>query len=177
MTEASMASLVVRFRDFFLAADAYRRITCDVMGLSVPEGMALAHLFINGSQTPSALAARLGMTSAATTALLDRLEVAGLAARRPNPADRRSVLVDSTALGKAQIGTISALYTADIVAAVEGVEPEQVDSMIQILGAVAALFRARANDRAGLGAEFTRLFAASRPQERRSGDKEQQPLV
>ncbi len=43
--------------------------------------------------TPIALSRYLGITSASTTALLDRLEQTGHVRRDPNPRDRRSVLI------------------------------------------------------------------------------------
>lgn len=43
--------------------------------------------------TPSDIARTLGTSSAATTAIVDRLEGAGLLSRSPNPLDRRSVVL------------------------------------------------------------------------------------
>ena len=43
--------------------------------------------------TPTQLGRRLSMSSGTVTALVDRLERAGYAERRPNPADRRSSVV------------------------------------------------------------------------------------
>jgi MarR family transcriptional regulator, organic hydroperoxide resistance regulator len=48
---------------------------------------------MKGIATPSELARHTGLTSGATTAMLDRLEEAGLIDRRPNPDDRRGTLV------------------------------------------------------------------------------------
>jgi DNA-binding MarR family transcriptional regulator len=50
-------------------------------------------LFLKGITTPSELARHTGLTSGATTAMLDRLEKAGLIERRPNPDDRRGTLI------------------------------------------------------------------------------------
>jgi DNA-binding MarR family transcriptional regulator len=50
-------------------------------------------LFQKGVSTPSELARQTGLTSGATTAMLDRLEKAGLIERRPNPNDRRGTLI------------------------------------------------------------------------------------
>lgn len=55
---------------------------------------ALEHLEEAGPLTPRDLEVRLGLTSGAVTALIDRLERAGWTTRTPNPADRRSVFVD-----------------------------------------------------------------------------------
>jgi DNA-binding MarR family transcriptional regulator len=43
--------------------------------------------------TPSDIARTLGTSSAATTAIIDRLELAGHVRRTPHPTDRRSVLL------------------------------------------------------------------------------------
>ena len=50
-------------------------------------------LFLKGIATPSELARHTGLTSGAATAMLDRLEKAGLIERRPNPDDRRGTLI------------------------------------------------------------------------------------
>jgi DNA-binding MarR family transcriptional regulator len=50
--------------------------------------------------TPSEVAARLTVTSATVTGLLDTLEARGLARRRPHPRDRRCTLVEITEDGR-----------------------------------------------------------------------------
>ena len=66
------------------------------VGISVPEMLALEHLSADGSLGPSELARRLQMTSGAVTALVDRLEASGHAARAPHPSDRRRVVITRT---------------------------------------------------------------------------------
>ncbi|HZL64998.1 MAG TPA: MarR family transcriptional regulator [Thermoleophilia bacterium] len=60
------------------------------VGISVPEMLALEHLDTDGGLGPSDLARRLQMTTGAVTALVDRLEASGHAARaaRLRPAAR-----------------------------------------------------------------------------------------
>ncbi|MFO7585368.1 MAG: MarR family transcriptional regulator [Anaerolineales bacterium] len=62
-------------------------------GLNGTDMECLRLLFQKGIATPSELARHTGLTSGATTAMLDRLEKAGLIERRPNPDDRRGTLV------------------------------------------------------------------------------------
>jgi DNA-binding MarR family transcriptional regulator len=69
------------------------------MGLGVSELAALEHLQGAGELTPTELGRRLSMASGTVTALVDRLERAGYAERRPNPQDRRSSVVRPTAWG------------------------------------------------------------------------------
>jgi DNA-binding MarR family transcriptional regulator len=65
-------------------------------GLNPTDMECLRLLFFKGSATPSELARQTGLTSGATTAMLDRLERAGLIERHANPADRRGTLITPT---------------------------------------------------------------------------------
>lgn len=62
-------------------------------GLNVTDLECLRLLFLKSVATPSELARHTGLTSGAATAMLDRLEKAGLIERRPNPEDRRGTLI------------------------------------------------------------------------------------
>ncbi len=71
-------------------------------GVSHPTITALA--VVEGARealTPSQISERMLVPSATMTATLDVLEARGWVVRRPNPADRRSVLVEITAAGRA----------------------------------------------------------------------------
>lgn len=54
---------------------------------------AMEHLIQDGPLTPTDLARRLGVSTAAATTVIDRLTAVGHVSRIPNPADRRGVLV------------------------------------------------------------------------------------
>jgi DNA-binding MarR family transcriptional regulator len=62
-------------------------------GINATDMECLRLLFLKDVATPSELARHTGLTSGATTAMLDRLEQAGLIERRPNPEDRRGTLI------------------------------------------------------------------------------------
>jgi len=62
-----------------------------------PTGLdAMAHLVMSGPLSPGELSRRLDLTTAATTAAIDRLVGLGHVTRAPHPTDRRSVLVVPT---------------------------------------------------------------------------------
>ena len=67
------------------------------VGISVPELLALENLETDGGLGPSELARRLQLSTGAVTALVDRLEASGHAARAAHPSDRRRVVVTRTA--------------------------------------------------------------------------------
>lgn len=79
----------IHLRLFQNAVDAWA-------GLNPTDMECLRLLFFKGSATPSELARQTGLTSGATTAMLDRLERAGFIERRANPADRRGTLITPT---------------------------------------------------------------------------------
>jgi DNA-binding MarR family transcriptional regulator len=59
-----------------------------------------------GQLTPGEIAVQTGLTSGAVTAMLDRLERVGLVQRRPDPSDRRRVLVQLTDKARRVAGEI-----------------------------------------------------------------------
>ncbi|MFL1427698.1 MULTISPECIES: MarR family transcriptional regulator [unclassified Nocardiopsis] len=63
------------------------------LGVGATDHKALGLLRRNGPMTLSAIAAGLGVVAGAATAVVDRLEAAGLVERFRDPGDRRRVLV------------------------------------------------------------------------------------
>ncbi|MEL6609557.1 MAG: MarR family transcriptional regulator [Pseudomonadota bacterium] len=83
-------------------SDLDRRIA-RTAGISVSDLQCL-NLLEAGPVTPRDIAGALELTSGAVTGLIDRLEAKGLVERRPNPKDRRSVVVAGTPHLFASIG-------------------------------------------------------------------------
>ncbi|PWB69020.1 MAG: MarR family transcriptional regulator [Anaerolineales bacterium] len=80
-------------RDYGVNLTQFRNAMSEWAGLNATDMECLRLLFQKGIATPSELARHTGLTSGATTAMLDRLEKAGLIERRPNPNDRRGSLI------------------------------------------------------------------------------------
>jgi len=97
MTKSSKADLQKRslmaVRDYGVNLMKFRSAMNVWAGLNATDMECLRLLFQKGIATPSELARHTGLTSGATTAMLDRLEKAGLIERRPNPNDRRGTLI------------------------------------------------------------------------------------
>jgi DNA-binding MarR family transcriptional regulator len=74
-------------------------------GLNATDMECLRLLFLRGIASPSELARHTGLTSGATTAMLDRLEKAGLIERRPNPDDRRGTLIAPAESGAKRVAS------------------------------------------------------------------------
>lgn len=75
--------------------------------------------------TPRMLAAMLGISSAATTALIDRLAEAGWVEREPYPGDRRSIVVRETIDPSSPARRILSVRRASAVAAAAKLGPAE----------------------------------------------------
>jgi DNA-binding MarR family transcriptional regulator len=97
MTDATKTDLKKRalmaVRDYGVHLTLFRNAMNEWAGLNATDMECLRLLFLKGIATPSELARHTGLTSGAATAMLDRLERAGLIERRPNPKDRRGTLI------------------------------------------------------------------------------------
>jgi DNA-binding MarR family transcriptional regulator len=97
MTTSTKAELKKRaltaVMDYGVHLTLFRNAMSEWAGLNVTDMECLRFLFLKGVATPSELARQTGLTSGAATAMLDRLEKAGLIERRPNPDDRRGTLI------------------------------------------------------------------------------------
>lgn len=64
------------------------------LGLNITDSECLSLLAIKSISSPTELARYTGLTTGSTTAMLDRLEKAKFIRRKPNPKDRRGILVE-----------------------------------------------------------------------------------
>jgi DNA-binding MarR family transcriptional regulator len=113
-------------RAVVIAAENFRlRAARDVLGVGSTEISALFYLFTEGTSTPTELAARLQITTASVTELVERLGRAGLARRAPHPHDRRKVVLSLTDAAQRQVGEMFeriAVSTARCTSLLEGDE-------------------------------------------------------
>jgi DNA-binding MarR family transcriptional regulator len=92
--------VVLGAREYGIGSVLFRQIIGEKLGVNATDMECLGLIFLRGMATPSELARYTGLSSGATSAMLNRLEKSGLIERRPNPNDRRSshiVVVEQTA--------------------------------------------------------------------------------
>jgi DNA-binding MarR family transcriptional regulator len=85
----------------------FRHAVGNALGVNATDMSCLAAIFFKGLSTPSELARLTGLSSGATTTMLDRLERRGLIERCFNPKDRRSRLI---VIPKAATEKVASLY-------------------------------------------------------------------
>jgi DNA-binding MarR family transcriptional regulator len=78
------------------ATDVVDELICQLLGINRTDARCLDILDQHGSMSAGDLAEASRLTTGAITAVIDRLERAGMARRVPDPKDRRRVLVEPT---------------------------------------------------------------------------------
>jgi len=83
--------------------------------------------------SPSQLMTVLGTDTAGMTKLLDRLEAKGLIERRPNPGDRRSVLIALTKDGQALVPRLGPVFGRVTGQLFTGFSPDEIGALAAML--------------------------------------------
>jgi DNA-binding MarR family transcriptional regulator len=112
-----------------LSGAAYRRI---VGGIPPVQLQALAVL-AGGDMRMRELARRLGLATSTVTRLVDRLEAAGLAERRSERPDRRSILVGLSGSGRDALAGVRRRLRALLRELVAGLTPHEQGELLRLL--------------------------------------------
>ena len=134
---------------FQRSTDAFDDAVAQRLELNRTDLRCLDWLF-DGPKSAGQLAAATGLSSAATTTLLDRLERRGLVRRVPDPSDRRKVLVEMSDLGRRATGDLYGPLAREGARLLERYADEQLAAMRdQLLAATALIDEHRARLRGG----------------------------
>lgn len=125
-------------RAIILAGEHYRQVVAEVTKMGVSETQALSYLAVHGERGQNDLAADLGITSGAATALVDRLERRGVAERLGHPSDRRRVVVRLTEEGR----SILAASRVVLAASLRSLPDDELPNLAKALARIAADLRA-----------------------------------
>jgi DNA-binding MarR family transcriptional regulator len=131
-------------RALILAGERYRQAISDRVGLGVTETQAVSYLTVHGDRGQNELAADLGLSSGASTALVDRLERQGIAERYPHPSDRRRTLVRLTSRGD----DIIRESRQWLLASFRDVEPDELAAVATTLRSIAAALAEKSTEMA-----------------------------
>jgi DNA-binding MarR family transcriptional regulator len=84
------------FRAYQTSNDNFDQAVADHLGMNRTDMRCVDLIDQAGGMTAGELARAAGLTTGAVTAVVDRLERAGVARRIPDPADRRRVRIETT---------------------------------------------------------------------------------
>ncbi|MCW3491854.1 MarR family winged helix-turn-helix transcriptional regulator [Microbacterium sp. SSM24] len=125
------------FRLYRAADAAMRRRTRDAMAMGENDLLTLRYLLKAEREgrivQPAELSRYLGVSTASTTAIIDRLEKSGHVRRAPHPTDRRAIVVIPTAETDHEVRrTLGAMHTRMLEAVVD-MPPEHARIVIECL--------------------------------------------
>ncbi|WP_239677677.1 MarR family winged helix-turn-helix transcriptional regulator [Natronosporangium hydrolyticum] len=109
-----LAELVQGVRRLLRQSVRYYDAVADQLGLTLTDLTCVDTLRERRRATASELAAELGLTTGAVTRMIDRLVQAGFVARRPDPADRRRVIVTLEPTAEASVAGLFAGQAAHL---------------------------------------------------------------
>jgi MarR family protein len=127
------------YREYIAALVLFHQSAAHAVGLGATDYQALNLLELRGPQTPGALSATLGLTTGATTRLVDRLVAAGHVERSADPADRRKVTVSALA-SPADFDHLLGEVRAGIGAYVSGLDERQAATLFGYFRAASAAY-------------------------------------
>ena len=130
MADRSLAGQVAgRLRALSTEIDRLDQAAADRYGLNRTDMRALDILGQAGPLAPTDLARQLGFTTGGVTTVLDRLERAGYIRRRPDPADRRRLVVQTTEATAAR----DAEVFGDLIRATSDLLAAYTDDQLQVI--------------------------------------------
>jgi DNA-binding MarR family transcriptional regulator len=142
------------YRRYLSAVVLHGQAAAEAVGLNPTDLYALNLLALSGPLTSGELAERTGLTTGATTRLIDRLERGGHVHRRADPADRRKVIVEPAEAPPAGDGIERAVDSARrrVGEVLQSFPPDQLAVLFDYFGRAAEAFL-----------EATRELQESRP--------------
>ena len=130
------------FRLYRAADTAMRRRTRDAMAMGENDLLTVRYLLKAEGEgrivQPAEIARYLGVSTASTTAIIDRLERSDHVRRAPHPTDRRAIVVVPTVETDHEVRRTLGAMHARMLDAVIGMSPEEARIVIECLGRMQA---------------------------------------
>ncbi|MFD4421916.1 MarR family winged helix-turn-helix transcriptional regulator [Agromyces sp. NPDC058484] len=134
------------YREYLDAVGLHGLAGAQAVGLHPTEWYAVSLISLEGAITSGELATRTGLTTGATTRLIDRLERAGYVRRGADPADRRRVMVEPVHTSYAEIDDVVDPARGRIAEVLARYTPEQRALLFDYFAHAAPAFRAAAEE-------------------------------
>lgn len=135
--DPAQVALMQALRDWATAFGELNQHMAAWTGLATADAGALRHVVWAAQDdqplSPALLARRVGMTSAAITVLLDRLERADLVERRRDQADRRRVTLHPTPAAITQAQEFTSAAGTEVAATLGSLQPSDLQAATTVL--------------------------------------------
>jgi DNA-binding MarR family transcriptional regulator len=145
MSTPSPNELTSVYRRYLAAVVLFHQRAATEAGIGATDYQASSLLALRDTMTAGDLGAALGLTSGATTRLIDRLVAAGLARRVEDPTDRRRVLVAHTGAMAERLQQELEAVRQPIGATIARLDPHQLDGLLAYFASAATAFESAAH--------------------------------
>ena len=136
--QVAVAGIGVAMQRYQRSVQAFADAVGRVLELG-PADLRCLDWLADGPKTAGEVARGAGLKSAATTALLDRLERRGLVERVPDDADRRRVLVRMTAAAEREVGALYGPMVDEGADLFDDLTADDLERLARLLGRMTAL--------------------------------------
>ena len=141
----SPQDLVNDYRSYLAAVVLFHQAAADEVGLGSTDYQAINILDLAGPMTSGELAARLSLSTGATTRLIDRLIEGGYVLRATDDSDRRRVLVQGSGQLPPRLADVLGSVREPVGTVIARLTSEQLDGLaIYVRGAAQAYEQAAA---------------------------------
>jgi DNA-binding MarR family transcriptional regulator len=123
----------------------FQQTVGQTLGISATDIKCMDVISLSGPSTPSQLAELTGLTTGAVTGLIDRLEKAGLLARKPDSNDRRKTVLVPTRQAMKKIPPLYASMTRAMGELTSQYSEQELELLLDYFGKVGELFRNEAD--------------------------------
>ncbi|RWZ67958.1 MarR family transcriptional regulator [Labedella populi] len=136
-TRASSADVLTLLREYRAAENTSRRESRRETAMGETDLIAMRLLVEAESDgrrlTPGSLSTSLGISTASTTALIDRLATAGFVERRPHETDRRSTVIVPTVRSEREVREALTRMQSDLARVADGMSQHEIDVVARFL--------------------------------------------
>lgn len=134
----------VLLRELIVVSDLFEERMRRHLTVNQTDLEAMEHLLTSGPLAPSELSRRLGISTASTTVMVDRLVALGHVTRERHPTDRRAIRVVPTKTSAAEAMSVLLPMIGDIDAVLDGFTAEEQDVITEYLRRVVDVYRRHA---------------------------------
>jgi DNA-binding MarR family transcriptional regulator len=138
-----------RLRELLEVSQAFEGRVARELDVNPTDLAAMEHLIQSGPLAPTELARRVGVSPAAMTASVDRLEKVGHATRAANPDDRRGVVVSANAASRDKAMSIILPMIMAVDSTLDGFDAADQATITVYLDRVLSAYRAFVDDQTG----------------------------
>ncbi|MFD9906263.1 MarR family transcriptional regulator [Streptomyces sp. NPDC059063] len=133
-SESTLIALAMALRVQAARTVLFQSAVAQSVGLNATDFNCLSLLDLEGPTTPGRLAELVGLTrGGAITTVIDRLQKAGFVRRRPDPVDRRRVIVEAVPESFAtRVDSLFTDYRAAVRELLIGLTEEQLELLLEI---------------------------------------------